>query len=276
MNDLVVFHPETLAFSRPAIPGLKPPARHEHAATAFHNHLWLYGGGSDGGYMSYTWVYSPTDARWARPSFTGDAPSGRKGHKLAAIGSSLYVWGGCAAHCFDVSMYVLDVEAGKWEKRVASSGAPPTAREGHAMVVVHERLIIVGGCDGKKGRCYGGVHVYDPVRDLWSQPTLLASSGQPALSKARARRDRLRDLPSTADAASRAASPPPPSPTLSPPPPHLKGSFDPSGLCSSGAWSLTAHFTSLTRRRPARATAAAMASAIGGLRVRSRLLGIRL
>lgn len=46
-------------------------------------------------------------------------------------------------------------------------------------MAVHDRLVIVGGCDGKRGACYEGVSVYDPVRDMWTSPTLLGSAPPP-------------------------------------------------------------------------------------------------
>ena len=95
---------------------------------------------------------------------------------MVTIGSKLFIWGGCAADCVDVAVYCLDMGTMSWERRHASTGAPPAARAGHTMAVVHERLVIIGGCDGKRGTCYPGVHVYDPARDMWTSPTLLGAA----------------------------------------------------------------------------------------------------
>lgn len=228
-NDLVAFHPRNLAWSRPSVAGLKPPPRHEHAAVALHAHLWIVGGGSDGGFFDDVWVYSPAEARWAQPRFhAGRPPSARKGHALAAIGTKVYVWGGCAADCVDVAVHCLDTRTMTWEERIASTGAPPAARSGHVMAVVHERLVIVGGCDGKRGRCYGGVHVYDPVRDMWTKPTLLGPTPPGVQGAVAAVLGGELTLYGGC---------------------QVKGSLKPrlggSDLCTSDAWSLSAHFTSL-------------------------------
>lgn len=150
-NDLHQLTPATLAWKRPFLTGALPPPRHEHAAAALAGRLWMHGGGSDGGYYDDLWVFEPANKRWSQPWARGAAPQGRKGHGLAAIGTTLYLWGGCAATCSDVAVYAFDTLSMRWEARNATTGAPPVPREGHVTAVVHNRLLILGGCDGKRG-----------------------------------------------------------------------------------------------------------------------------
>lgn len=150
-NELFQLTPATLAWHRPFLTGARPPPRHEHAAAALSGRLWLFGGGSDGGYYDDLWVFDPPNARWSQPWARGAAPSGRKGHGLVAVGTNLYLWGGCAATCADVAVYSFDTLSMRWERRNGTTGAPPVPREGHVTAVVHGRLMILGGCDGKRG-----------------------------------------------------------------------------------------------------------------------------
>ena len=95
------------------------------------------------------WAFSPEHSRWSRPKANGTAPSARKGHSLAPIGVELYIWGGCGATCNDVNVHVFDTQRMQWRTRNATSGSPPAPREGHVAAIVHGRLVIIGGCDGK-------------------------------------------------------------------------------------------------------------------------------
>ena len=53
-----------------------------------------------------------------------------------------------------VQVHVLDTHKREWTTRNATSGAPPLPRQGHVQAVMHSRLIVLGGCDGKRGTCH--------------------------------------------------------------------------------------------------------------------------
>ena len=162
---------------------------------------------------------------------------------MLAIGSSLYVWGGCAATCVDVSVYALDTTAMMWSRRNLTTGAPPTPREGHVTALVHGRMVVFGGCDGKRGRCYGEVHVYDPIRDRWTQPSALGRTlpvpTQGAAHVVVGSEVLAYGGCSVKGAPSAAAIPSSHAPVGGRP--WGTGS----NLCTDVAWSLTLHFTSL-------------------------------
>ena len=113
-----------------ALAPLGTPTPHAHPHTASHRTAAVAAGDATPTPVPHLHVRRRCSVVYV----AGVAPSARKGHGLVAIGGSLYVWGGCASHCADVDMYVLDTSEHKWERRKLSSGAPPAARAGHAMV----------------------------------------------------------------------------------------------------------------------------------------------
>jgi len=72
----------------PTIFGKKPSPRQEHAAAALDGRLWLFGGGTDGGFLQDLWAFDPTHAQWSDQQPAGDDSCSRSLNTRATIASS--------------------------------------------------------------------------------------------------------------------------------------------------------------------------------------------
>lgn len=121
-----------------------------------------------------TWLQASTEAAAALSSPLSGVPGGHipSLHTAAAarIGAELHVFGGVDTETSTVSdaMWILDLRTLLWH-HVASGGAPPSARRGHAMCSLDGALFLYGGLKST-GAFSSGFRRYDAAAIVWDTP----------------------------------------------------------------------------------------------------------
>lgn len=124
-------------------------------------------GGTDGKYYyNDTWCFDSTTSKWSELSCIGFIPSSREGHTAAFVDDVMYIFGGRGVDGHDLGdlaafkvssersslsylprkVYKLAVITSdqRWYM-FQNMGPAPSARSGHAMVAVGQKLFILGG-----------------------------------------------------------------------------------------------------------------------------------
>lgn len=151
-----------------------PGGRYGHVAACLDERRMMISGGrgSNGQFLSDTWVYDIVDDKWTSVEMSVDSPSPspRVFASCAAVKAAVYLFGGTDGMenfgdlwCFhggDLRSRTdtTSAIAMRWE-RVLAVGVPPSPRYGHKLVILHEpsrtefedqprqpRMILVGGC----------------------------------------------------------------------------------------------------------------------------------
>eukprot|EP00667_Euglena_gracilis_P002363 EG_transcript_2362 len=93
-NVLRAFHCDAFQWRTISCTGNVPDARHGHAAARYHAEMVLFGGHTQQGYASDTYVLDIETSTWHELLCTGQRPAGRAGHSAAVHGDCLLVCGG--------------------------------------------------------------------------------------------------------------------------------------------------------------------------------------
>ncbi|GES91938.1 kinase-like domain-containing protein [Rhizophagus clarus] len=166
--------------------------RFDHTATIFNNNLYILGGrghnyadivGKDFFYFDISVALNTEKLLWHQVSSINNVPSHSgatlvKGvHKIIQIMRGIfrklkiYLWGGIKRYEFDSDMYILDTINFSLEKRNAPNLANPnvpTLRIHYgATLLPNNKIIYIGGYDGKNYLTLEQVYIYDTTSNDW-------------------------------------------------------------------------------------------------------------
>jgi hypothetical protein len=140
---------------RPPTYGAPPPARGGHTGVMVGNLFVVFGGtyykgDSKFAYLNDTWALDIDTMKWHNPKCAGRSPGARYGHAAVVIDFKMYVFGGKGdGGILYNDLWCLDVERWTWEMIPSSTAAPPSARFGHSMISVGDKIALFGGWDGR-------------------------------------------------------------------------------------------------------------------------------
>eukprot|EP00043_Microstomoeca_roanoka_P011595 m.109274 g.109274 ORF g.109274 m.109274 type:complete len:441 (+) comp15242_c0_seq2:4667-5989(+) len=148
-----------------------PPPRYDHGGAYLpaHHSVYVFGGVNDDGNLNDMWKLSLDDITWKQVAATGDIPSSRVVHNLMAVADSLYLFGGGEAGYTavdDTHVYQFSSATSEWKKHVCT-GDIPSRRQGHAMCVVDQTIIIHGGMHD--GTFFDDLYQLDTVTMHWTK-----------------------------------------------------------------------------------------------------------
>lgn len=87
----------------------------------------------------------PVTMTWYQGPKSGGAPLARYNHSATLVGGTrMFVFGGWDGKKFFNDLHVLDLEAMAWQM-TQTSGPEPSARQGHAAILIGNNLVIHGG-----------------------------------------------------------------------------------------------------------------------------------
>jgi N-acetylneuraminic acid mutarotase len=175
--------------------GPQPSGRRDHTMTAVANgtRLLVFGGSSvprvhGQSKCDDSWIFNVLSAEWTQltAGATGVWPNERIGHAMAAVSdTSVLLFGGqtgadYAGYALD-ELWSLDVPSTNWTQLTAgATGAWPSARFGHAMVVVSDtRVLLFGGqtATGTGTERSDELWSLDVPSTIWTQLIQVGASG---------------------------------------------------------------------------------------------------
>eukprot|EP00002_Diphylleia_rotans_P015075 TRINITY_DN2918_c0_g2_i4.p1 TRINITY_DN2918_c0_g2~~TRINITY_DN2918_c0_g2_i4.p1 ORF type:complete len:400 (-),score=62.49 TRINITY_DN2918_c0_g2_i4:911-2110(-) len=130
----------------------KPKKRFGHTMCCtvvggFENAAYVFGGClATGKASNELWKLDLDSEKWTPLLSTdGDPPQPRFSHASVLVGRRLYVYGGCDDYnnYFD-DLHVYDIDDRSWEQ-LSTGGARPSARHGHSLSCVANRIYLFGG-----------------------------------------------------------------------------------------------------------------------------------
>ncbi|EGG18009.1 hypothetical protein DFA_06675 [Cavenderia fasciculata] len=172
-NDIFKFNTDTQRFSKVEIQGpTAPPRFARHTSVAIGTKVYVFGGFDGSGIYFDLSIFDTEDNRWHTACVGGKPPRSRTNHAAAAIGHKLYIHGGInrdthwALQDLD-EFYVYSTITGYWSE-VKCTGDKPTARCGHRMVAIGNKLYMFGGGAGDSWReRYNDIHIFDTETNAW-------------------------------------------------------------------------------------------------------------
>eukprot|EP00164_Ancoracysta_twista_P005521 GFYU01007573.1.p1 GENE.GFYU01007573.1~~GFYU01007573.1.p1 ORF type:complete len:611 (+),score=152.27 GFYU01007573.1:197-2029(+) len=145
MDEIHVFDTEMQTWDIVTPKGDAPPARAEHTASVIGSYMWVFGGNP---YLNDLCKLDLVSEEWYIVDAKGELPEGRANHTACVVSDGLYIFGGRNAQKQCLSgMYRFDLGTSEWAP-VPFKGTGPAPREGHAMIVQGNNIIIYGGHDG--------------------------------------------------------------------------------------------------------------------------------
>lgn len=143
----------------------------------------IFGGWNGKEGLADVHVLSLTRMEWFTPRIVGDAPTPRNNHATFVVGNKLFVHGGHDGSHWLNDMYVLEAASdskgakGEWcWTRPSVSGAKPSARACHCIVVHKRKAYCFGGYDG--ARCFNDLDALDLDTLSWSRPAVSGDDPQ--------------------------------------------------------------------------------------------------
>jgi hypothetical protein len=157
-------------------PATSPPARHDHAAVAYNNKMYIFGGEDASGHsLSDVWAFDPIADTWTQqPSLAGpQAWPGGFNAVAVTIGQQIILYGGKVitggSSQPDAHAYAYNPSTGAWTRLAADP---------------------LGGDVGPTGAAYNGklyvfsstsstIESLDPVQDVWTPITVQGTTPTP-------------------------------------------------------------------------------------------------
>jgi hypothetical protein len=157
---------EDVLLQVPVNPGSSPPARHDHAAVAFNNKMYIFGGEDANGHsLNDVWAFDPLEDTWQQqPSQSGpsawpggfDAVAVTIGQQIILYGGTINNGGGNQATT--ANAYAYNPINGSWTKLAADPlGSDPAATAG----VFNGKMYVFSSTSNT-------IEVFDPVQNSWS------------------------------------------------------------------------------------------------------------
>ncbi|KAG2313271.1 hypothetical protein Bca52824_024828 [Brassica carinata] len=181
-NQVHLFDAETQIWSEPVIRGVPPSPRDSHSCTTVGDNLFVFGGTDGKHHLNDLHVLDTSTHTWKCLEARGERPEAREAHSATLVGKHIFVFGGCGKisgsddEVFYNDLYILNTETITWQ-RAATTGKPPSARDGHTCSTWNNKIIVVGGEESEDLDDYylSDVHILDIDKFVWKQ---LKTSGQ--------------------------------------------------------------------------------------------------
>eukprot|EP01118_Nematostelium_gracile_P001532 TRINITY_DN1158_c0_g1_i1.p1 TRINITY_DN1158_c0_g1~~TRINITY_DN1158_c0_g1_i1.p1 ORF type:complete len:336 (-),score=65.43 TRINITY_DN1158_c0_g1_i1:28-1035(-) len=122
-------------------------ARYHHSASIKGDHMWVFGGISDGGAINELSKYDLKNRCWAQVTEKNKGPTPRHGHSSVISDNKLMVMGGSEKGKASQEMFSYDLEHGVWSM-IDISGIVPKDRYFHSCCLNKQNLIVFGGKTG--------------------------------------------------------------------------------------------------------------------------------
>jgi hypothetical protein len=162
---------------RPMNPATSPPARHDQAAVAFDNKMYIFGGeDQSGNSLSDVWSFDPVADTWQpQPSLPGpDAWPGGFDAVSVAIGQQIILYGGTvttggSSHPADASAYAYNTSDGSWTKLAAD----PLGSDTGATVGEFQGKMYVFSSTSST------IESFDPTQNTWTPVSVQGAAPSP-------------------------------------------------------------------------------------------------
>jgi len=176
LNDLHIFHIDSMSWSKAVTTGKPPSPRAGHTATSVLNKLFIFGGGDGARYLNDVHVLDTENMEWSLAHPGGSVPSARSRHTATLLDQSLYIVGGGDETRVYNDIHVLDTVSMTWS-RPAASGTLPAARWGHTTTLRDKSLVVLGGHDGSV--MLNDVFFFDTLSLVWSNVVTTGTAPSP-------------------------------------------------------------------------------------------------
>ena len=161
LNDLCVLDCEDFTWHFPRVTGQLPKKRFEHASTVVDTTLYVYGGCSRKHVLGDLHVIRCETGfyHWSSPRTYGIKPRKVSGASLSFVDGRILLYGGRSSHA-QSRLAILDLAKKRW---YADSGehsgdyivtGERIANAQHSAVVVHEKVVVLGGTGMDFGQCF--------------------------------------------------------------------------------------------------------------------------
>jgi hypothetical protein len=158
-------------------PATSPPARHDQAAVAFGNKMYIFGGeDGSGNSLSDVWAFDPFADTWQpKPSLQGPGTwPGAFDAVAVAVGPQIIVYGGTVSsggtsHAADAAAYAYNPSDGSWTKLAADPlGSDPGATAG----AFQGKMYVFSSTSST-------IESFDPVQNTWTPITVQGTAPTP-------------------------------------------------------------------------------------------------
>ncbi|KAI3421534.1 uncharacterized protein J3R85_012231 [Psidium guajava] len=172
-NQVHVFDTLKQTWSQPTIKGTPPAPRDSHSCTNVGDNLFVFGGTDGRNPLRDLHILDTSSHTWISPSMRGEGPEAREGHSAALVGKKLFIFGGCGKSPNDDEevyyndLYILNTETFVW-KRAVTTGIPPSARDSHSCSTWKNKMIVIGGEDGRD-YYLSDAHILDADTLMWKE-----------------------------------------------------------------------------------------------------------
>lgn len=172
-NQVHVFDAVKQTWSQPTIKGTPPAPRDSHSCTNVGDNLFVFGGTDGMNPLRDLHILDTSSHTWISPSIRGEGPEAREGHSAALVGKRLFIFGGCGKSPDDDEevyyndLFILNTETFVW-KRAMTTGTPPSARDSHSCSTWKNKMIVIGGEDGRD-YYLSDAHILDADTLMWKE-----------------------------------------------------------------------------------------------------------
>ncbi|KAF8037371.1 hypothetical protein BT93_B0321 [Corymbia citriodora subsp. variegata] len=172
-NQVHVFDTVKQTWSQPMIKGTPPAPRDSHSCTNVGDNLFVFGGTDGMNPLKDLHILDTSSHTWISPSMGGEGPEAREGHSAALVGKRLFIFGGCGKSPDDDEevyyndLFILNTETFVW-KRAMTTGIPPSARDSHSCSTWKNKMIVIGGEDGRD-YYLSDAHILDADTLMWKE-----------------------------------------------------------------------------------------------------------
>jgi len=177
-NTLFTLHVEKMRWEVPKVNGRPPTPRGGTTSCLNGNRFLIYGGEIDGEKEPPKSDCTPSDelwsldleqATWTNCQIRGVSPGPLSFGAAACVGNKAFFFGGWNGTEATNGLYTLDAVSLMWEPLEDNpSGPRPSARWGHSLLAVEDKLIMYGGRDALMH--FQTLSIYDTVSETWSSP----------------------------------------------------------------------------------------------------------
>ncbi|GJP30327.1 hypothetical protein CLOM_g741 [Closterium sp. NIES-68] len=150
-NDVHVFNPDAMRWTRLATTGTAPSPRDSHSCCAWGNQLIVFGGeDSRNCYLSDVFVLDTSSLVWREVRARGQKPLPRAGHVAVTAGRYMVVFGGFTdeRRLFN-DLHVLDLSSEHWQQYTPTGDVPSRRFSLSADLLdsVSGKMMVFGGCN---------------------------------------------------------------------------------------------------------------------------------